>query len=148
MTDEKIEPLTPCLECGHATPHDQTEYEDTHARCRDETKRILHPGPGCWHKRYSKRCEEAADADAWDSPNCYSLPQPCYCSSEDREIASLKAELSIERKAREKAEERVTRLAEALEHETWCRTCGEDGCANCNGCTSAAALTTDHEEGK
>ena len=99
MTDEKIEPLTPCLACSHVEPHDRGEYEDTHERCAHETRR-KHAGYDCGHKRYRKACED----ENVSLGSCYTAVEHCDCSSEDKEIASLKDALSIERKARERAE--------------------------------------------
>ncbi len=46
---------------------------------------------------------------------------------------------TLERQLAEK-DAQLTATREALEHEVWCRTCAEEGCANCNDCTASAVL--------
>jgi hypothetical protein len=70
------------------------------------------------------------------------------CPTDQSDILRLVETILRERSARLKAEERVSKLAEALEHETWCAACAQDGCSSCNDCTSTAALSTEGEQTK
>lgn len=109
MSDEQ----KACVNCGHATPHERGEYEDTHVRCEHETRTCV-AGYDCGHKRYSKRCEAASDGT--EDRRCYSYPIPCECSSEDREIADLKAALATcPSISEEKIEEMAREIAVALD---------------------------------
>lgn len=48
----------------------------------------------------------------------------------------------------EQAEARAKQLAEALRHQRWCRTCGEDGWDSCEEGRAAIDLLHDHDKPK
>jgi hypothetical protein len=50
--------------------------------------------------------------------------------------------------ARKEAEARADKLAEALRHQRWCRTCAEDGWESCEEGRKNDALLRDQEEGR
>ena len=77
-----------CFACGHAVPHDSTEYEDTHSRCSHTTKTPHHCDK---HKRFNKRCA----ADIENIQSCWTRTDSCYCSEEDRVIADLKHKIAM-----------------------------------------------------
>ena len=59
-------------------------------------------------------------------------------------MASGTADLAM--KHRDMAEARAERLAEALRHQRWCRTCGEDGWDSCEEGRAAIDLLRDHDQ--
>lgn len=79
----------PCPSCGHAKAHDRGEYEDTHLHCvhfDEHHERCSDIGGK--HRRWSKRCEEETGGGA-----CWTRREHCDCTSEDRLIAELHAEI-------------------------------------------------------
>jgi len=67
------------------------------------------------------------------------------------EIEALRAEVAEWKRvaaARGEAEARAERLAEALRHQRWCRTCAEDGWESCEEGRKNDALLREQEEGK
>ncbi|HEY8354560.1 MAG TPA: hypothetical protein VIK69_06035 [Methylophilaceae bacterium] len=70
------------------------------------------------------------------------------------DLRAMRAELERAMEARQlisddlaTAEARAERLAEALRHQRWCRTCAEDGWESCEEGRKNDALLRDQEEG-
>jgi len=67
------------------------------------------------------------------------------------EIEALRAEVAEWKRvaaARGEAEARAERLAEALRHSRWCRTCAEDGWESCEDSSKNDALLREQEKGR
>jgi hypothetical protein len=114
-----------CLACGHVEPHERVEYEDTHRRCRAV---VLQHYECDKHERFNEVCANEEDN------GCYTVDVGCGCSSEDKEIASLRA--------------RIAELeAQLAERECADCTCGHCGYAHDLFVTECAAvISTDTGE--
>lgn len=75
-------------------------------------------------------------------------------AAKNAEIEALRAEVATweglhasEVQVRQRWQARAERLAEALRHSRWCRTCAEDGWESCEDGSKNDALLRDQEEG-
>jgi hypothetical protein len=87
------------------------------------------------------------DRQSTHAPGCWGWgPRHYECAL--REIELLVAEWKRVTAAQGEAKARAERLAEALRHQRWCRTCAEDGWESCEEGRKNDALLRDQEEGK